>query len=254
MQGFLAFRAMARSTAINKNATSKLALARRAQLQNLTRLFLRSYFVCLHVLSESIQRTLHAIGAALQHVRVDHGGADIGVAQQLLDGADIVAGFEQMGGKAMAKGVATNFFGETGVDDGRLDPLLEKVLVTVMTAEHVIAGAWIDAESARGEEKLPAQLGFGGGEFLGEGVGEPDAAVATPEIAFVDAADLDDLFLEAPLGSDGERDDAIFFPLAIADHDLLAGEIDIFDAEPAAFEDAEAGAVEEFGLKKFDSI
>jgi hypothetical protein len=46
----------------------------------------------------------------------------------------------------------------------------------------------------------------------------------------------------------------IFFTFAIADDDLLAGEINIIDAESAAFEDAEAGAVEEFGLKKFNSI
>jgi hypothetical protein len=41
---------------------------------------------------------------------IDHGGFDILVAQQLLNGADVVATLEQMGGKAMAKCMATHPF------------------------------------------------------------------------------------------------------------------------------------------------
>ena len=159
-------------------------------------------------------------------MRVDHGGTDISVAQEFLDGADIVAGLGQMCGEAMAKGMATNLFGETGVDDGCLDPFLKEVLVTVMAAQHVIAGTWIDAESAGRKEVLPAQFGFGGGEFLGEGVGEPYAAVAAAEVALMKAPNLDNLFLESPLGPDRERNDAIFLAFAVANDDLLAGEID----------------------------
>jgi hypothetical protein len=36
-------------------------------------------------------------------VSIDHGRSDILVAQQFLDGADIIAGFEQMGGEGGAE-------------------------------------------------------------------------------------------------------------------------------------------------------
>ena len=39
---------------------------------------------------------------------VNHGGLDIFMAQQLLHGANVVAIFEQVGGKAMAKRMAPN--------------------------------------------------------------------------------------------------------------------------------------------------
>jgi len=39
-------------------------------------------------------------------VGVDHGGLDVLVAEQFLDGAYVVTGFEQVGGKRMAKSVA----------------------------------------------------------------------------------------------------------------------------------------------------
>jgi hypothetical protein len=54
--------------------------------------------------------------------------------------------------------------------------------------------------------------------------------VATAQVAIVNALNLDDLLVESPSRADGERNDAIFFTFAIADHDLLAGEINIFEA------------------------
>jgi hypothetical protein len=74
---------------------------------------------------ESIERALHAGGAALEDVGVDHGGADVGMAEEFLDGADIVAGFEEVGGEAVTEGMAAYFFREMGVDDGSLDSFLE---------------------------------------------------------------------------------------------------------------------------------
>jgi len=42
---------------------------------------------------------------------VDHGGGDIAMAQQLLDGADVVAACQQMGGEAVAQGMAVDPLG-----------------------------------------------------------------------------------------------------------------------------------------------
>jgi hypothetical protein len=42
----------------------------------------------------------------------------------------------------------------------------------------------------------------------------------------------------------GQHRDSILAPLAVADHDLVRREIDVFHAQPAALQQAEAGAVE----------
>jgi hypothetical protein len=44
----------------------------------------------------AIERAAHAPGASVQDVRVDHCGADAFVAEEFLDRADGIAGFEQM--------------------------------------------------------------------------------------------------------------------------------------------------------------
>jgi hypothetical protein len=41
---------------------------------------------------------------------IDHGGLHILMAQQLLHGADIIACFKQVSGKAMAEGMRANIF------------------------------------------------------------------------------------------------------------------------------------------------
>lgn len=56
----------------------------------------------------------------VQDVGVDHGRRDILVAQELLDGSDIVTGFEQMRGKGMAKRVASCTLDDSGFSHGFL--------------------------------------------------------------------------------------------------------------------------------------
>ncbi len=57
--------------------------------------------------TQFVERTPHSSDFRLFHdVGVDHGGRDIVVAQKLLHRADVIATLEQMGGKAVAQGVA----------------------------------------------------------------------------------------------------------------------------------------------------
>ena len=44
---------------------------------------------------------------------------------------------------------------------------------------------------------------------------------------------------------DGEEGDAVFATLRIADEEVAGVEVDVFDAEARAFEEAKAGAIEE---------
>ncbi len=55
--------------------------------------------------------------ASVQDVGVEHGGADAGVAQEFLDGPNIVSVFKQVGGEAVPEGVAGGSFLKTGCPD-----------------------------------------------------------------------------------------------------------------------------------------
>ena len=61
--------------------------------------------VCVVATAQAVQRAAHRAAAHAQHVGVDHRGADVGVAQQFLHGADVVTRLQQMGGKRMAQRV-----------------------------------------------------------------------------------------------------------------------------------------------------
>jgi hypothetical protein len=46
------------------------------------------------------------------NIGIDHGCADIGIAEQCLYGSDICAGFQQVSGKGVTHGMAGNPFGD----------------------------------------------------------------------------------------------------------------------------------------------
>lgn len=67
--------------------------------------------------SHPVQGALDAHPASVQDVGVEHGGADAGVAQEFLDGPDIVSVFKQVGGEAVPEGVAGGAFLEAARPD-----------------------------------------------------------------------------------------------------------------------------------------
>lgn len=81
-----------------------------------------------------IQWTFNGHGTFLHDMGVDHGGADILVPEQLLNGADVVTVFKQVGGKAVAKGVAGDRFGNAGQANGPFERPLKGAGVNVRPA------------------------------------------------------------------------------------------------------------------------
>ena len=69
----------------------------------------------------------------VKDMRVDHRGTYVFVAEQLLDGPDVVTGFEQMGGEGMPKGVAADVFDDSSFADGFLYCPLEDRFVNVVS-------------------------------------------------------------------------------------------------------------------------
>ena len=58
-------------------------------------------------------------------MRIDHGRVHVPVAQQLLDGADVVAVLEQVGREGVPQGVRAGPLGDAGPPDRLLDGPLE---------------------------------------------------------------------------------------------------------------------------------
>ena len=55
---------------------------------------------------------------------VAFGGAEVGVAEERLDVADVGAAFEEVGGKGVAETMDRDFFGDFGATDGFVENVL----------------------------------------------------------------------------------------------------------------------------------
>ena len=87
---------------------------------------------------------------------VDHGRADVLVAQELLDGPEIVAGLEEVSREAVAQGVRTNWLGNPGRPCRVVDGALGNRLVEMKPLRR--AEARVGADLRRREDPLPAKL------------------------------------------------------------------------------------------------
>jgi len=61
------------------------------------------------------------------------------VAEELLDGANIVVIFQEMGRKAVAEGMRADRLGDTGLLGGLADGLLQAALIQVVAAHDAAA-------------------------------------------------------------------------------------------------------------------
>jgi hypothetical protein len=86
-------------------------------------------------------------------VRVDHSHADVIVTQQLLDGADVAAIFEEMRRKGVAEGVTGGSLGETRPTNGFGDSALHHRLVEVMPA--ALGRHAVDVDPGGREDPVP---------------------------------------------------------------------------------------------------
>ena len=192
-----------------------------------------------------IEWASHGQPASLQDVCVDHRRFQVLVSEEILDGADVVAGFEQVGGERMAQRVAGGAFGQAGGSGGAGHGALQAGGAEVMPGEA--AGARIASEAAGGEDELPAPVGGRVEGLLGESVGQGDGAQAEFEVGLVQLADVEQVIGEGGDEAFGEDRDAVLQPLAIADGNLKEVEIEVLDAQAQAFHQAQTAAVQEAG-------
>ena len=72
-----------------------------------------------------LEWTLHDPAAPVEDVGIDHGGRDVGVSKQLLDGADIVAPLQQVGREGVPERVAARRLRHSGAAKRLLESSLK---------------------------------------------------------------------------------------------------------------------------------
>jgi hypothetical protein len=84
---------------------------------------------------EAIQGAGSTRSRAFHDMEVDHGGGDVGMAEKVLDGADVGAGFEQVRGERMAKGVRCDAFRNARFSYGLTDLAGHGVVMQVVAGD-----------------------------------------------------------------------------------------------------------------------
>ena len=81
-----------------------------------------------------VERASDHRAASGPHVGVDHCCAEVAMAEQFLNGADVVAVFEQVGCERMAERVTAPVLWNSGTEDRGFDGTLEDALVDMVAA------------------------------------------------------------------------------------------------------------------------
>ena len=121
--------------------------------------------------------------APVENMGIDHRRAHVLVAKKLLDGADVVALLQQVGGKRVTEGMARRRLGDPGGTDGILHRSLKHGFVKVVPAS--LAGDGLHVETRGGEDPLPAPFAAGVRVLAQQRAGQFDPAGAVTEVGLV---------------------------------------------------------------------
>ena len=123
-----------------------------------------------------------------------------------MEGADVCAALEEVGGERMSESVAGGSFWDVGFADRVSDLSLQRVLVQVVTG--VFFGARVCTEFGGREDELPGPFTRGVWVFAGEGGVHVDLSDAGDEVEAVFFSIGGEVGLEAGFEGLGERDEA----------------------------------------------
>ena len=105
---------------------------------------------------EVVQWAHDSVAALLQDVGVNHGGADVRVSQQGLDGANVRTPLQEMCGEAVAKRMRTDPLADSRLTDGVGNGLVDGAGVEMVAAN--LAGARVGGPMTGGEDVLPSPI------------------------------------------------------------------------------------------------
>jgi hypothetical protein len=77
--------------------------------------------------SKPIYRTANASRPTVVDMRIDHRSLDVAIAQEFLEGSNVITAFEQVGGKGMPEGAASGPLGRGNLRASKRGPTSEEV-------------------------------------------------------------------------------------------------------------------------------
>src|SRR5262245_62483204 len=102
---------------------------------------------CRSQVQDPVGGARHGRGPAVEHVRVDHRGADVVVSQELLDGTNVASVLEQVRGERVPKRMGRRTLPEVRLANGLEYRSLQDGLVQMMATS--LAGGLVDIEPCR---------------------------------------------------------------------------------------------------------
>ena len=196
---------------------------------------------------------------------IDHGGFHVFMAEQFLDSADIIAILEQVGGEGVAEGVGRDGLVDSCKLGGAFDSFLQAGFVEMVALFD--AGNGICGKGGSGECILPGPFTVGIWVFLFEGIRQVYGAITVEKVFFVHRFDLIEMQAQGFEQTIGEHGDTVIFALAVADDDLVIGEVKVLDTQAQDFHtctcaalrrkcrcEAQAGAVHNLGQQPKNAI
>ena len=138
------------------------------------------------------------------------------MAEQLLDGADVVTTFEQRGREAVAQRMTTCAFDEPRLARGPLDSALDGTPTEVVPPHR--AAARISGTCRGREDVLPGPLAIGAAKFARERMGQKDRPETLREIGQMESARVRELVAQRGDQPRGQDRDPVATSFAVADH------------------------------------
>ena len=165
------------------------------------------------------------------------------MAEQLLNGPDVVAVFEEMRRERVAERVTRRPLDEASFEDRLSDRTLDDGFVQMMTTPLPCRA--IRVESCRREEPLPAPFAARMWVLAAERPRKLHPAGTVREIFRVLAPNALQVTSQAALRGRGQHGDAILATLAVTDRDLVRIEVNVLYTQATAFEQPQACAIEQ---------
>ncbi len=177
---------------------------------------------------ELVDRALDPQGASLENVGVDHGRADVLVAEERLDGSDVGSILEQMRCEGVTEGVRGDALGQMGPGGGAANGALGACFREMMSANDPRAGI---ARELRGwEDPVPAPLQARVGVLARERVGECDSGLTSLAIALEELSNTCQVPRNGLFERARKEGRTIAVSLSFPHGELAAGGVEVLDS------------------------
>src|SRR5579859_961720 len=193
--------------------------------------------------SGSIKWTPNAQRGSVENVHVDYGCSHVAVAKELLDRADVVAGFEEVRGKTVAECVACGGLGQGHRTDCVAKSSLKDGFMQVVAS--ALKGLGMKVDSCRWKDPLPGPLTRRVLVLRGKCAWKLDMTCAARQVGPVLRFDTIKMLAKRATNPKREDCDPIFLALRVSYQQVPRRKVDVLHPKSRALEKAQAGAIEQ---------